>query len=112
MDKERPYLNPELDLNRLAELLETNPKQVSYTINRSFSKNFYEYVNSYRIEAFKQSVTEPENKKLTLLGLAFECGFNSKSTFNDVFKKATGKTPSQYAKQLKNKSEKKQSVVS
>lgn len=112
MDKERPYLNPELDLNRLAELLEANPKQVSYTINRSFSKNFYEYVNSYRIEAFKQSVTEPENKKLTLLGLAFECGFNSKSTFNDVFKKATGKTPSQYAKQLKNKSEKKQSVVS
>jgi AraC-like DNA-binding protein len=112
MDKERPYLNPELDLNRLAELLEANPKQVSHTINRSFSKNFYEYVNSYRIEAFKQSVTKPENKKLTLLGLAFECGFNSKSTFNDVFKKATGKTPSQYAKQLKNKSEKKQSVVS
>lgn len=112
MDKERPYLNPELDLNRLAELLEANPKQVSHTINRSFSKNFYEYVNSYRIEAFKQSVTKSENKKLTLLGLAFECGFNSKSTFNDVFKKATGKTPSQYAKQLKNKSEKKQSVVS
>jgi AraC-like DNA-binding protein len=69
-------------------------------------------VNSYRIEAFKELVAQPENKKLTLLGLAFECGFNSKSTFNDVFKKSTGKTPSQYAKQLKNKSERKQSVVS
>jgi len=112
MEKKKPYLNSDLDLNTLAELLEVSPKQVSQTINRSFSKNFYEYVNSYRIEAFKELVAQPENKKLTLLGLAFECGFNSKSTFNNVFKKATGTTPSQYAKQLKNKSESKQSVVS
>jgi len=111
MEKERPYLDPDLDLTKLSELLGMNPKQVSHTINRSFSKNFYEYVNSYRVEAFKQRVAEPKNKKLTFLGLAFDCGFKSKSTFNDVFKKTTGKTPSQYVSQLKKESEKKQSVA-
>lgn len=112
MEKQKPYLDPELDLNKLSELVSLNPKQVSHTINRSFSKNFYEYVNSYRVEAFKQMAAEPKNKKLTLLALAFECGFKSKSTFNDVFKKTMGKTPSQYVNLLQKESEKKQSVAS
>lgn len=112
MESKKPYLDAELDLTKLSELVDINPKQVSHTINRSFSKNFYEYVNSYRVEAFKQRVAKPENKKLTLLGLAFDCGFKSKSTFNDVFKKTTGTTPSQYVNQLKKESEKKQSVAS
>lgn len=102
MESQKPYLDPDLDLTKLAELLEMSPKQVSQTINRSFSKNFYEFVNDYRIEAFKKRMAAPENEKLTLLGHAFECGFKSKSTFNDVFKKSTGQTPSAY---LKNKSE-------
>ena len=101
MEIQKPYLDPELDLAKLSALVDLNPKQVSHTINRSFSKNFYEYVNSYRVEAFKQLASDPENKKLTLLGLAFECGFKSKSTFNDAFKKITGKTPSQYVNQQK-----------
>lgn len=101
MTDEQPYLDPDLDLSKLAELLEINPKQLSQTINRSFSMNFYEFVNSYRIEAFKKRLQQPESEKLTLLGLAFECGFKSKSTFNDVFKKNTGKTPSAFAKQVK-----------
>lgn len=111
METQKPYLDPELDLTSLSELVGLNPKQVSHTINRSFSKNFYEYVNSYRVEAFKQLTRKSENRKLTLLGLAFECGFKSKSTFNDAFKKITGKTPSQYVSQQRKESEKKQSVV-
>ena len=111
MEIQKPYLDPELDLAKLSALVDLNPKQVSHTINRSFSKNFYEYINSYRVEAFKQLASDPENKKLTLLGLAFECGFKSKSTFNDAFKKTTGKTPSQYVNQQKKESEKKHSVA-
>ncbi|WP_318311807.1 helix-turn-helix domain-containing protein [Flagellimonas crocea] len=101
MESKKPYLDPELDLTKLAELVNLNPKQVSHTINRSFSKNFYEYVNSYRVETFKKLSTDPEYQKMTLLGIAFECGFKSKSTFNDAFKKITGKTPSQYINQQK-----------
>lgn len=112
MENNKPYLDSELDLTKLSELTGLNPKQVSQTINRSFSKNFYEYINGYRVEAFKQMIARPENKKLTFLALAFECGFKSKSTFNDAFKKVMGKTPSQYVNQLQKGSEKKQSVVS
>lgn len=111
MQTEEPYLDPDLDLTKLSLLLEMNPKQVSNIINRSFSKNFYEYVNYYRVEAFKNRLIEPEADRLTLLGHAFDCGFKSKSTFNDVFKKNTGKTPSEYLKQLKKESERTQSVA-
>ena len=105
MEDEHPYLDPDLDLSGLSDLLDKNPRQVSQTINQSFSKNFYEYVNHYRVEAFKKRMQDPGRKKLTLLGHALECGFKSKSTFNDVFKKATGKTPSQYVRDLKKRSE-------
>ena len=80
--------------------------------HKHFEKNFYEYINSYRVEAFKARMTQADSDKLTLLGHAFECGFKSKSTFNHVFKKISGKTPSDYVKQLKKESEKKQSVAS
>ena len=105
MEQQHPYLNPDLDLSGLSELLEMNPRLVSQTINRTFSRNFYEFVNQYRVEAFKKRVQEPGTEKLTLLGHAYECGFKSKSTFNDVFKKNTGKTTSAYARELKKMSE-------
>lgn len=112
MSEQKPYLDADLDLSKLSELLEANPKQVSAAINQHFEKNFYEYINSYRVEAFKARMTQADSDKLTLLGHAFECGFKSKSTFNHVFKKISGKTPSEYVKQLKKESEKKQSVAS
>ena len=105
MVSQKPYLDPELDLSGLSKLLDENPRQVSHTINRSFSKNFYEYVNHYRIEAFKKRMQDAGREKLTLLGHALECGFNSKSTFNDAFRKSTGKTPSGYVRDLKKRSE-------
>jgi AraC-like DNA-binding protein len=101
MKQEKAYLDPDLSLSSLAEQLGMNPKQVSATINQGFSQNFYEYVNQYRVEAFKERLQAPDSDQLTLLGHAFECGFASKSTFNHVFKKMTGKTPSAYAKSLK-----------
>ena len=107
MEAQKPFLNPDLDLSGLSALLEANPKEVSHTINRGFSKNFHEFVNQYRIDAFKERMQQPGSHKMTLLGHALECGFNSKSTFNDVFKKATGKTPSAYVRTLKKRSEKK-----
>lgn len=111
MESRRPYLDPDLDLAGLSELLETNPKQVSHTINSHFSQNFYEYINGYRVAAFQKRLAGPDSAKLSFLGHAFECGFQSKSTFNDVFKKTTGKTPSEYAKILKKESEKKHPVA-
>lgn len=73
--------------------------------------NFYELINRFRIECFMSRLEDPVSKKYTLLGLAYDCGFNSKSTFNYTFKKIVGKTPSQYAKELKKESEKRHSVV-
>lgn len=109
MENQKPYLNPELDLSTLSQLVGINTKIVSYYINSDFGTNFYEFVNKYRVEEFKKRVLEEEGNKFSLLGLAFECGFNSKSTFNHVFKKFTGQTPSEYSFQNKKKSERKHS---
>ncbi|WP_224490917.1 helix-turn-helix domain-containing protein [Robertkochia flava] len=105
MENEKSYLDPELDLPTLSQKVNATQKQVSNAINQSFEKNFYEFVNGYRVEAFKKRMREPGWESLTLLGHAYECGFKSKSTFNHVFKKMTGKTPSEYTRQQKKKSE-------
>ena len=63
-------------------------------------KNFFDYINTHRTEEFKKLVSNPNNRKFTLLSLAFECGFNSKSSFNKYFKKVTGQSPSEYLQHL------------
>lgn len=112
MEIQKPYLNPDLDLTRLSEHLNMNPKVTSQLINHDLGTNFYEFVNKYRVEEFKYRVQREDSDKFSLLGLAYECGFNSKSTFNHTFKKFTGQTPSEYYIQCKNKSERKQSDLS
>jgi len=107
MQNEKPYLNTDINLTKLSELLQMKPKVVSLKINQNCSKNFYDLINSYRIEEFKERLKSSDKQKLSLLGLAYECGFNSKSTFNLVFKKTTQLTPSQYLKEIENTSEKK-----
>ena len=92
----KPYLNPNLDLLKLSELANMNPKKISHIINHDLHMNFYEFVNKYRVEEFKSRLMQAEPEKLTLLGHAYECGFNSKSTFNHIFKKNTGQTPREY----------------
>ncbi|MEQ1554948.1 MAG: helix-turn-helix domain-containing protein, partial [Ferruginibacter sp.] len=99
MDKEKLFKNPELTLSDLAQKLLVHPNTLSQVINSVEQKNFYDYINLQRIEEFKSLAFLPENKEYTLLSLAFECGFNSKSSFNRNFKKATNLSPSEYLNQ-------------
>jgi AraC-like DNA-binding protein len=93
-----PYKKADLTLGELAELLQVSPAQLSQAINSEWGESFYDYINTYRIDAFLKIAQLPENKKFTFLALAFSCGFNSKTTFNKYFKIKTGKTPSAYFK--------------
>jgi AraC-like DNA-binding protein len=98
MQQEKLYINPELTLSQLSDLLGTHNSLVSYVINTGFEKNFNDFVNEFRINLFKNKINDPKLSHYTLLALAFECGFNSKSTFNRAFKKATGLMPSDFLK--------------
>lgn len=100
IQEEKLYQNPELTLNDLAKKLETNASVISKTINQGFQMNFNDCINNYRIEAVKNSFAEGEHKKSTLLGIAYDCGFNSKATFNRAFKKNTGTTPKEFIEML------------
>ncbi len=96
MSLKKPYLNPDLNLSDLAELLQMNRAKLSQTINSGFNKNFNDFVNEYRVNTFKEKLQLGEHKQLSLLGIAFDCGFNSKATFNRVFKKITHTSPSEF----------------
>lgn len=96
MRAEQLFKESELSLTDLAERLDTHPNYLSQIINEKEGKNFYDYVNSMRVDVFLKMVAEPENRRFTLLALAMECGFNSKSAFNRYFKKATGQAPSEF----------------
>lgn len=94
--QEEPYLNPNLSLSELAKQIEIHANQLSWLINKKFEKNFKEFINEYRVATFKELSADPKNNHITLIGLAFESGFNSKTVFNTFFKKSTGMTPNQY----------------
>ena len=96
MELLKPYLNTDLTLPQLAVELGISSHLLSQVINEHFKLNFFDFVNQYRVEAFKQRIVNPKYENFSLLGIAFECGFNSKSAFNRIFKKSTGLTPSQF----------------
>ncbi|GAB4162074.1 MAG: hypothetical protein Tsb0033_20580 [Winogradskyella sp.] len=96
--EEEPFLNPQLSLKFVADVLELNTNKVSYLINKAFHLNFNDFVNSYRLEHFKSIALDPKNAHLTILGLAYDSGFNSKSVFNTYFKKIEGLTPRAWLK--------------
>ncbi|GIM51977.1 transcriptional regulator [Capnocytophaga cynodegmi] len=98
MDSEKLYLEPKLTLGQLAEQVGVSTNNLSQVINQYEEKNFYDFVNSYRIKEFIQRTNDPKNKNLNILAIAFDSGFNSKSSFNQVFKKFTGETPSEFIK--------------
>ncbi|MBK9016991.1 MAG: AraC family transcriptional regulator [Saprospiraceae bacterium] len=100
MLEKKPYLDPDLTLRDLAEMLAIPPNQLSQLLNEGFEKNFAEFVNAYRLETFKTKVADPFFHHLTILGLAYESGFNSKTVFNTYFKKMTGKTPKAHWKEV------------
>ncbi len=98
MNAEKPFLDPSLSLRSLAAQIEIHPNQLSWILNEQEGKNFNEYINRQRIEHFKKLVLDKSNAHISIIGLAYESGFNSKTVFNTTFKKLEGVTPSQYQK--------------
>lgn len=96
MVAEKPFLNPNLTLHELASELEISAHYLSQIINEKFNLNFFDYINQFRVEEFKLKISDPKFENYSFLGIAFDCGFNSKSAFNRIFKKFTNLTPSQY----------------
>ncbi|MBR9861454.1 helix-turn-helix domain-containing protein [bacterium] len=100
IETESPHLDPNLTLRSLATQIDLTANQLSWLLNSGFGKNFNEFINHKRVEEFKKSAQKPENANLTIIAIAFDCGFNSKTVFNTCFKKETGFTPKQFLKQL------------
>ena len=98
MTEEKPFLDSELTLGTLATELNVHPDHLSQAINAELSINFYDFVNGYRVEEAKERLQDPANQQFSILGIALDSGFNSKSSFNRIFKKNTGLTPSQFLK--------------
>jgi AraC-like DNA-binding protein len=98
MEQDELYLNPRLNLSVLAQHTGLGQKTISAVLNQQLHTSFNEFVNQYRVEAFKQKVRQPEMDHFTFLGLAYECGFNSQATFQRSFKQLTGKSPSEFRK--------------
>jgi AraC-like DNA-binding protein len=98
VEQEKLYLDPDLSLANLSEKSGEPPFVISQVLNVSLGKNFYELINGYRVDAAKRLLANPDNQNLTILSIGFEAGFNSKTTFNSVFKKYTGQTPSEFLK--------------
>ena len=80
-----------------------HPNQLSWLLNQVVGKNFNEFINQQRIEHFKKLAVDPSNSHISLIGLAYESGFNSKTVFNTTFKKEVGMTPKEYQKSVQNK---------
>jgi AraC-like DNA-binding protein len=92
------YLEPELDLRQLSEAVGLSVHHLSQLINQYKGETFYDYINRLRVEHFKQAVLDPQNDHLSMLGLAFDFGFNSKTAFNTTFKRYIGMTPTEFKK--------------
>lgn len=98
MESAKPYLDPSISLHELADELSIPPHHLSQVINSEFKQNFFDFINSYRINESKKILSGFDSNKKTILEILYESGFNSKSVFNSAFKKQTGLTPTQYRK--------------
>ena len=98
MERERSYLDPEITLPKLAQALDIPVAHLSRVINDLLGRNFYEFVNRYRVEEAKRRLASPGAGRDKLIAVALECGFNSVATFNRVFKELVGRTPSDFRK--------------
>ena len=98
METDKPFTYSSVKLGQLAKMVGTTPNYLSQVINEECEQNFYDFVNEYRINEAKKMIQNPANEQVTLLSIAYDVGFNSKSAFNTAFKKYTGMTPSQFRK--------------
>jgi len=96
MEKDKPFLNSLLTLKELAGRMGIQSYRLSQVINQQFNQNFFDFVNYYRIKEAKARLSDPKNAHLSILAIAYDVGFNSKSAFNTAFKKHTGMTPSRF----------------
>lgn len=102
MDIEKPYLDPDITLTTLADKVTIPYRSLSEVLNDSLGCSFYNFINRYRIKESKRLLQDPSTNQKTILEVLYEVGFNSKSSFNNAFKKETGMTPTQYKKQSLN----------
>ncbi len=102
MEKEKLYLDSDLTLQKLARRLSIHPHHLSQIINERLNQNYFDFINSYRIEEAKKRLIDPSEKHFSILAIAGEVGFNSKSAFNSVFKKYVNMTPSEWRKTSSN----------
>ena len=100
MDNGKPYLNHYLNLDELANQLSMHPRALSMAIKHNFNTNFYEFINSYRIDESKRLFQDSQYNYRTIIEILSDAGFNSKATFNSIFKKTTGMTPTQYRRSI------------
>jgi len=105
MAKEKLYLQPELTISDLADKLKCSRHHLSQVLNDHLKCSYYDYINQLRVEEAKQLLKDPAYQQQKIASVAYDSGFNSLSTFNDVFKKITGSTPSQYKKQSEEQSQ-------
>jgi AraC-like DNA-binding protein len=98
MEGKKPYIDPDLTLAGLADQLGVTPHNLSEVINTRIGQTFFDFINKYRVDKVVSDLADAEKKHLKLLALAFEAGFNSKSSFNSIFKRFTGQTPSDFRK--------------
>lgn len=100
MHREKPYTNPNLKIADLAVSIGTSSHTLSYLFNQYLNRNYYDYINDYRIAEFKRLVEKDEYAKYTLSALAELCGFSSRASFFRYFKKATNITPNEYIRSI------------
>jgi len=100
MEKEKPFIDAEMTIQDLSARINISKHHLTQILNNNLGKNFFTFVNEFRIEEVKRKLADPAFDHLTILGIAYDCGFNSKSSFNNIFKQYTGLTPSEYKKQV------------
>ena len=100
MSEEKPFINCSLSLHELSEKLSISTHNLSEIINTQLKQNFFDFINYHRVEEVKKALVDPEKQHYTFLAIAIDAGFNSKSSFNTIFKKHTNMTPSQYKRSV------------
>lgn len=103
IEVDKAYTENEISLSELSTKINIQPYQLSEVISRTYSESFFDFINRHRIEEIKSRLEDPKSDSYSLLGIAMDCGFNSKSSFNSAFKKFAGVTPSEYRKLINSK---------
>jgi len=100
IETEKPYTNPDLKIVDISQALQCSSHSLSFVFNQYLAKNYYDFINEYRVKEFKRLISDENSSKFTLTALAERCGFSSRASFFRSFKKLTGITPNEYIKSI------------